>query len=425
MSHLLIVDLPGGNDSDILLAAIEGGHRFTFATADPAHYREQPAIAALLERAEAVLAMPTDGAQWTSRLLGVHEADPFDAVLCLQDLRLVESAEAARAMGLAHVSPDVARLCRDKAAVRERLAGAGLAQQTPFERVEPGADAGARLLAAVERVGLPAIVKPIDGFGSQHVFALRSKADLCVLQQLADLVAEGPGDYGLGIAACGALLVERLHEGPVIGCDVMRAHGQQVLLGVNDKVMAAPPSFAILGGCFTADTGQFADLDRWLGALLDAVGFDFGAAHVELVMTAEGPCLVEINPRLVGARIARLISAARRRSVHADLIALHGQECLPEPAEEPGHAATRWLIAPEEGVLAGIDWPDCDDPALLCILPHASPGDHVRPALDNADRLGCVMTCGPDCARILALADRIVAEARVRLVSRAEASCTG
>jgi hypothetical protein len=121
MSHLHH-RLPGGNDSDILLAAIEGGHRFTFATADPAHYREQPAIAALLERAEAVLAMPTDGAQWTSRLLGVHEADPFDAVLCLQDLRLVESAEAPGRWGSRMCLP-MWPGCRDKAAVRERLAG--------------------------------------------------------------------------------------------------------------------------------------------------------------------------------------------------------------------------------------------------------------------------------------------------------------
>jgi len=444
MSHLLVIDLPGGNDGDVLSAALALGHRYTLASADPAHYRAQAELGPLLDRAVAVLALPADGAGWAMAMAAAHRADPFDAVLCLQDLRLVEAARVARALGLRHVSPGAAALCRDKAAVRARLAEAGIAQP-PFALVEAGPGAGARLIEAVARVGLPAIVKPVDGFGSQHVFALRSEADLGILRQLADLVAQGPGDYGLGIAARGALLVERLFDGPVLGCDVMRVDGRQVLLGVNEKIMAVPPSFAILGGCFTAHCGQFVALDAWLTRVLDAVGFADGAAHVELVMTADGPQLVEINPRLVGARIARLIGAALGRSVHADLIRLHLAGDLPPPANQSRHAVTRWLIAHEPGVLAGIDWAECPDPALVGpalvgpalvgpalvgpalvgIVANAHPGDTVRPALDNADRLAMVMTAGPDRAQIEALAERVVADARVRLQVPESVSCTG
>jgi biotin carboxylase len=422
MSHLLIIDLPGGNDGDVLSAVIALGHRFTLATADPPHYRAQADLGPLLLHAETVLSLPADGAQWDAVLAAAHDADPFDAVLCLQDLRLVEAARVARTLSLAHVSPQAATLCRDKAAVRTRLAAAGMAQPR-FALVEPGPDAGRRLIAAVADVGLPAIVKPVDGFGSQHVFALRGEADLTILHSLAELVAQGPGDYGLGIAASGALLVERLFDGPVLGCDVMRVDGRQMLLGVNHKIMAPLPSFAILGGCFTAHCGQFAALDAWLAQVLDAVGFDCGAAHVELVMTESGPQLVEINPRLVGARIARLISAARGRSVHADLIALHLTGELPPTVDEPRHAATRWLIAPEPGVLAGIDWPACNDPQLVGIVANAHIGDTVRPALDNADRLAMVMTSGTDRAAIEALAERVVAGANVSV--KAPVSCTG
>jgi len=407
MSHLLVIDLPGGNDGDVLSAALALGHRYTLASADPAHYRAQAELGPLLDRAVAVLALPADGAGWAMAMAAAHRADPFDAVLCLQDLRLVEAARVARALGLRHVSPGAAALCRDKAAVRARLAEAGIAQP-PFALVEAGPGAGARLIEA-------------------------------------DLVAQGPGDYGLGIAARGALLVERLFDGPVLGCDVMRVDGRQVLLGVNEKIMAVPPSFAILGGCFTAHCGQFVALDAWLTRVLDAVGFADGAAHVELVMTADGPQLVEINPRLVGARIARLIGAALGRSVHADLIRLHLAGELPPPANQSRHAVTRWLIAHEPGVLAGIDWAECPDPALVGpalvgpalvgpalvgpalvgIVANAHPGDTVRPALDNADRLAMVMTAGPDRAQIEALAERVVADARVRLQVPESVSCTG
>lgn len=422
MSHLLIIELPGGNDSDILSAALALGHRFTFATADPDHYRAQLDLAPLLERATRVLTLPSDGARWDAELAAAHRADRFDAVLCLQDLRLIEAARVARTLGLAHVAPDTAVLCRDKAAVRNALAAAGI-DQPAFVRITPGPDAGRRLIAAVDQLGLPLIIKPVDGFGSQHVFALRTVTDLAILNSLADLVAQGPGDYGLGNAAVGALLVERLFDGPVLGCDVMRAGGRQVLLGVNAKVMVAPPSFAIRGGCFTANCGQFGALETWLGRVLDAVGFDCGVAHVELIMTADGPQLVEINPRLVGARISRLISTTLGRSVHADLIDLYLTGALPPLAQTARHAATRWLLAPETGLLDRIDWPACTDPAFIGIVANAHPGDAVRPALDNADRLAMVITTGSDRAAIEALAERIVADARVSL--RVPMSCIG
>lgn len=416
MSHLLVIDLPGGNDGDVLVAAKRLGHRVTLAGADPDHYRAQPGLAPLLAGLEGIIALPRDGADWPDRLSG----QGFDAVLCLQDLRLVEAAHVARALGLRHVSPECAALCRDKAAVRWRLAAKGI-EQAPFARVEPGDNGAQCLIAAVRQVGLPAIVKPIDGFGSQHVFGLRTPADCAVLERLADLVAAGPGDYGLGIRSSGALLVERLHEGPVWGCDVLRADGRHLLLGVNEKIMATPPAFAIMGGCFTANCGQFAALDEWLRRVLDAVGFDNGAAHVELVMTADGPHLVEINPRLVGARISRVLDAALGRPVYADVIALALDGALPERSGTAQHAATRWVVAPEQGVLKAIAWPAIANNPAVRLHTNANPGDPVRPALDNADRLAMVLTVGNHRADIEALAEDIVAESEV-ILETAEAA---
>lgn len=403
MSRLLIVDLPGGEDGDILAAAQAGGHAVALLTADPAHYRAQAALAPLLAAIEVI-----DAGDFAVERLLPMLAGRFDAVLCLQDLRIAEAATIAAALGLRHVSPKTAALCRDKAAVRARLAAAGMPQPL-FARVR-GATA---LIAAVEALGLPLVVKPVDGFGSQNIFALRDAADLARLRVSADLIAEAPGDYGLGVVAAGEMLVERLLVGPLVGCDTMSVDGRHMLLGVNEKMAFAPPSFALRGGCFTADVGQFADLAAYTAHVLDAIGFADGAAHIELILTAAGPQLVEINPRLVGARIGRLISAARGRSVHADLIALHTQARLPPPAPYPAHAVTRWLAAPMMGTLRAIAWPPCRDPGFVGATILAQPGDPVTPPFDNADRLGCVMTAGADRAAAEALAEVLVAGARI------------
>jgi biotin carboxylase len=414
VSHLLIVELPGGNDGDILAAALDGGHNFTLLTADAAHYRSQPELGSLLARAEAVI----ETADFSpAAVLSLLNRKPCEAVLCLQDLRIVEAAAIAEVLGLRHLNPRTAALCRDKGAVRERLAAAGV-EQTEFAQVQ-GSEA---MLAAVKRLSLPLIIKPIDGFGSQHVFALRQPTDLAILDHLAELIAGGPGDLGLGVAACGMLLVERLVDGPIIGCDTVTVDGRHQLLGVNEKVFFSPPSFAIRGGCFTTNIGQFAAIEAHVGAILDALGFDQGAAHIEIVLTSDGPRLIELNPRLVGARIGRLISAARQRSIHTDLIALHVVGTMPEPATALRHAATRWIVAQESGVLESITVPETSDPEFVELRLLAQPGRRVAPPLDNADRLGYVMTCGGDQRSIVDLAEVLAARCLVGIEQAAELS---
>ena len=72
MSHLLILELPGGNDSDILSAALALGHRYTLGTADPGYYRAQPDLVPFLDTASSILTLPSNGALWDAALVAAH-----------------------------------------------------------------------------------------------------------------------------------------------------------------------------------------------------------------------------------------------------------------------------------------------------------------------------------------------------------------
>ena len=48
MAHPLIIELPGGNDTDIVQAALDRGDEFTFLSAQLNHYRQQPEVNAML-----------------------------------------------------------------------------------------------------------------------------------------------------------------------------------------------------------------------------------------------------------------------------------------------------------------------------------------------------------------------------------------
>ena len=134
-------------------------------------------------------------------------------------------------------------------------------------------------------LSLPLLIKPVDGYGSQNVIVLKDPWDLDPWVTPLDNLLPKSHDYGLGVHANGKWLVERFMTGQLIGCDTLTSYGVHHLLGVNEKLMFSPPSFAIRGGCFSPNLGQFADLEQFVSQVLDTVGFDVGACHIEIMVT--------------------------------------------------------------------------------------------------------------------------------------------
>ena len=391
MAHLLIIELPGGNDSDIIQAALDRGDSFTFLTADFALYQQQPAVQALLRHAHACIeVVGFDMAEVQAQVIAAHLVTPFDALLCLLDIRLIEAATLAQCLGLKYLNLTSAQLLRDKFSVRQRLQARGIAQ--PAFAL---ATSNETLKQAVTQIGLPVLIKPSDGYGSQNIVVLEFEEDLAPWMSPLEDMLPSRADYGLGVKANDRLLVEQYMRGVVIGCDTLTQNGQHRLLGVNEKLFFEPPSFAIRGGCFTPNQGQFTAIEDYVFALLDAVDFDCGAAHIELMVHPDGLSLIEINPRLVGAKIPRLISLACKRSVHADLIDLHLNRAIPPIESTSEVAVTRWLTADQTATLAKVELPTTEDAHIRLVEILTPIGAAVRPPMENADRIGYVMSAAP------------------------------
>jgi biotin carboxylase len=228
-------------------------------------------------------------------------------------------------------------------------------------------------------------------------------------------------DYGLGVVANDRILVERYMTGRFIGVDTLTVDGRHRVLGVHEKLMFAPPSFAMRGSTFvphTAATPVAPEIERYVFDLLDAVGYDCGATHIEMMLTDQGPRLIEINPRLVGAKMPRLVSHALGRSMHVDLIAVHlGLVSQTDAVERPTFGVIRWIVADRPGVLDAVQLPAWPDARIRSVEILKRAGDRVGPPFENADRIGFVMVCGEDRGHAEALADHFVAGARVLIES--------
>ena len=414
MAHLLLIEVPGGNDFTILEDAIDLGHQVTFFTADLAHYRKQgeETQARVALAREIVEINPFDYAEFERRACLIHSSHPFDAVLCLIDIRMIEASLIAEKFGLRFLNSATTRLMRDKFSVRQTLATRGVRQ--------PGfalAETATELRQAIAEIGYPVLVKPSDGYGSQNVSVVFSESDLGNLMESLEALTLKPTDYGLGVHASNRFSVEKYIRGHMIGCDVFSSVDERILIGINDKLMFPPPSFAMRGSCFPSDRYDIPAIRDYAFEILDAVNFDFGASHIEMIVAEDGPYLVEVNPRLVSAQIPHQMGYALERSVYADLINLHlGLPITKLRGLKPRwFSAIRWVVASQPGILESIQLPEHVDESIRRVVLFKETGDAVRPPIHNGDRIGYVIAVGDTQKAAEEIADRYVQDARVIL----------
>jgi len=406
MAHLLVIELPGGNDTDLLQAALEKKHSFVFCTQNLSVYQKDQEIYKWVLQADKIIES-TDFADDIIELavLKSNSSKAFDGLLCLLDIRLVIAAKLANRLGLHYLNIDSAKLLRDKFNVRSQLKATGISQ--PEFRLGSTND---EIKIAIQDIGLPVLIKPCDGYGSQNILTLETETDLELARDSLDNLLPMTTDYGLGVSSNDRLLIEQYMQGVFIGCDTFTLNGRHQLLGINEKLMFSAPSFAIKGGCFLPNKGDWPELQTYVFSLLDAVGFDMGAAHIEIMLTSDGPRLVEINPRLVGAKIARLMSFSLNCSVHEALIDLHlGKWPLQNlQVTDMQPAVSRWLISEETGLLDKVVLPDWKDNGIKCVEILCKSGDHVSYPFENSQRLGYVMTCCPTKEEAEVLAEKFI-----------------
>jgi len=413
MANLLIIELPGGNDTDILEAALRKQHSFVFLTQDLSVYKRNSNVFAWVEKASEIIELTSFGYDSIEEaVLHSNEKKKIDALLCLIDIRLIEASKLAKRLGVRHLNVESSILLRDKFSVRERLKQRGI-EQPEFAL----ACTNDEILKAIQKVGFPLLMKPSDGYGSQNILTLKNEEDLDLVKESLLTLLPITADYGLGVRSNDRLLVERFMSGSFIGCDTFTLNGKHQLLGINEKLMFSPPSFAIRGGCFLPNEGHWIGLEDYVFSILDAVGFDCGATHIELMITEEGPRVVEINPRLVGAKIARLIGYSLNLSIHEALIDVHlGNGMLSDlNSEDMKPSVTRWLITETAGELDQIQLPQWSDDGVKCAEILSQKGDAVSYPFENAQRLGYVMTTCPTRAEAEELAERFIKDSKVLL----------
>ncbi|MFD4997028.1 ATP-grasp domain-containing protein [Streptomyces buecherae] len=365
----------------LVRAADALGERLRLLTRDPSYYAYE------LERlpAGALDVVEVDTFD-TERVADQLAATPgLRGLISSTDTWTLVGAELTARFGLPGLDASALRLTRDKAAVRNRLHAAGLTRGRAVEADEAAHDRALRA-ALLKEVGLPAVLKDTAGTGSQNVYLVRDEREW---QTALDTAA--------GRRLTGRLFAEPYFSGPVYSAETLTWAGRTRLLGVSSRLMSAEPSFREEVTAFpVAFPGEQRDaIERWLDQVLAAIGYTDRFAHLEFVLTAGGPEVVEVNPRIGGALVGEGLCRALGTNVYEAMVeAAVGRRPRLLDAELPGGPAVAFVLGypAEPGVFTGVTGVErlADMPGAPAWYPTKRPGDRIEHLTDSRGYAGIV-----------------------------------
>ncbi|MFQ5766380.1 MAG: ATP-grasp domain-containing protein [Acidobacteriota bacterium] len=390
--------------SDFLAAGRAAGLEVVVGTSEP------QTLAGLMP--DGHLTLPWDDpARAVRKVAEFARSRPLHAVVAVDDEGVLLAAAVSRQLGLPHNSSRSVALTLDKAAMRQRLAGAGLS--TPRFMTCSGPED----LQQVESfIGFPCVVKPLHLSGSLGVIRVQDRSGLAAavdkvvgLLKRPDLKArrsraaqavrtidagrEGrPGD--------GAILVEEYIPGREVALEGLLRQGKLDVLALFDK-----PD--LLVGPFFQETvyvtpsrepsGLQAAVRKAAAATAGALGLSHGPVHGEFRINSRGIWPLEMAARSIGGLCSRTLRFGTGFSLE-DLILR--QACgleIPSVDRESGASGVMMIPIPTAGTLVSVSGrrKARQVEGIQEVLITIPVGGEVIPPPEGSRYLGFILAKGP------------------------------
>ncbi|WP_327850376.1 ATP-grasp domain-containing protein [Anoxybacillus ayderensis] len=154
-------------------------------------------------------------------------------------------------------------------------------------------------------ISFPCVIKPVDDSGSNGVTICQNRHDLEL--SLRREWQRERNERGYGLAR--TWLIEEWIEGQEFSAEMLYTVDGWKLISVTKKETYG--SHAVECGHVTGSKlNPFYDLEERCKKLLDLLGLNYGAAHIEFFVRGNNLYLVEVNPRLAGDCIPELVEFA-------------------------------------------------------------------------------------------------------------------
>lgn len=312
-------------------------------------------------------------------LEAVRDYCPDGIMTMATDMPMRAIAYVCEQTGLRGIDARCARNCTDKAVMIRCFESFGV----PAPRYAEIASKQ-NLERLANDLPYPCILKPADNSGSRGVYLARDAAD--ALQHYA---------YTQASSRNGVILAEEFMQGREISVETFVCDGKAVVLQITDKQTSGAPHFVETGHSQPSTLArETQDRVREIAQqACDAVGLTNGPAHIEMMVTSEGPKLVEMGARMGGDCITSHLVPL---STGIDMIEATIRQCVGEAVDlEPKYekASAIVFLSAAEGVIREIRGVDDAKRAdgVRAVEFFKQIGDRAVSVHSSADRVGYVV----------------------------------
>jgi biotin carboxylase len=264
----------------------------------------------------------------------------IDALLTFAEIRTKVVAQLCQELGLKGANPESIVIAQNKGLFRTVLleSGADSVQSMVLDDIE-------QLNQLNEnKITFPFFIKPLQGHSSIGAVVCNSKSDL---KSLASSLSKISEDW-----ISRSFVVEDYLVGDLVSVEVLTyAKNQHHVVGVSDRDVVKDS--IEVGSSFPLSQGRYELAKNKALMALDAIGYDFGASHVEVMLTETGAHLVEVNTRVGGSGHSIMLDLATNRSIVGDCVelALGNLHTASELYFHERGAAWKCFVSPKTGFI--------------------------------------------------------------------------
>ena len=214
----------------------------------------------------------------------------IDGVMTLaSDMPMRSVAAVAKELGLVGITGETALKATNKAEMRKALFEYGVPVPKFFKVSNKD-----EYNEAVKSFNVPFIVKPADNSGSRGIVKIENLSDKKSIDEA----------YGYSRASSrnGDVVVEEYMNGPEVSVETLTTDGECHVIQITDKMTTGSPHFVETGHSQPTmlpyeTVGKIKQITKDANK---AVGITNGPSHTEIIVTEDGPKIVELGARLGG-----------------------------------------------------------------------------------------------------------------------------
>lgn len=214
----------------------------------------------------------------------------IDGIMTLaSDMPMRTVAAVAKEMGLVGITEDTALKATNKAAMRQALKEHNVPIPAFFK-----VSSEQEYRDAVSCFSGAFMVKPADNSGSRGIVKVEDPND--------EAAATAAYTYSLQSSRNGDVVVEEHMQGPEVSVETLSVDGVCHVIQITDKLTTGAPHFVEMGHTqpTALDEMTVQRIKQVTIAANHAVGITNGPSHTEIIVTEDGPKIVELGARLGG-----------------------------------------------------------------------------------------------------------------------------